>query len=169
MNFSCRLDSLVGPLTVVSDESAVTAVRFGGFVTDGVVLAGPTDDSAWPEVLRQAVRQLTEFFAGERRTFTVPLAPAGTPFQRQVWRALQTIPYGATCSYRDIACAVGRPAACRAVGMANHCNPLPIFIPCHRVVGADGRLTGYAGGLAIKSRLLQFEREHGGKFLSQPV
>ncbi len=165
MKFSCRIDSLVGPLTVVSSESAVTAIRFGDVVPNGTAFAEPTD-SAWPEVLRQAARELTEFFAGTRRTFTVPLAPVGTPFQQQVWRALQNIPYGATCSYRDIACAVGRPAACRAVGMANHCNPIPIIIPCHRVVGADGRLTGYAGGLAIKSRLLQFERENCGEPLS---
>ncbi len=164
MKFSCRIDSLVGPLTVISDESAVTAIHFGDFVPDGAAFSEPTD-SGWPEVLRQAVRELTEFFAGTRRTFTVPLAPVGTPFQQQVWRALQNIPYGATCSYRDIACAVGRPAACRAVGMANHCNPIPIIIPCHRVVGADGRLTGYAGGLAIKSRLLQFERENCGESL----
>ncbi len=164
MKFSCRIDSLVGPLTVVSSESAVTAIRFGDVVPNGTAFAEPTD-SAWPEVLRQAARELTEFFAGTRRTFTVPLAPVGTPFQQQVWRALQNIPYGATCSYRDIACAVGRPAACRAVGMANHCNPIPIIIPCHRVVGADGRLTGYAGGLAIKSRLLQFERENCGESL----
>ncbi len=165
MNFSCRIDSLVGPLTVVSDESAVTAIHFGDFVPDGAAFSEPTD-SGWPEVLRQAARELTEFFAGTRRTFTVPLAPVGTPFQQQVWRALQTIPYGATCSYREIACAVGRPAACRAVGMANHCNPIPIIIPCHRVVGADGRLTGYASGLAIKSRLLQLERENCGESLS---
>ncbi len=164
MIFSCRIDSLVGPLTVVSDESAVTAIRFGDVVPNGAAFAEPID-SGWPEVLRQAARELTEFFAGTRRTFTVPLAPVGTPFQQQVWRALQTISYGATCSYRDIACAVGRPAACRAVGMANHCNPIPIIIPCHRVVGADGRLTGYAGGLAIKSRLLQFERENCGESL----
>ncbi len=164
MTFSCRIPSLVGPLTVVSDELAVTAIRFGDVGSDGAAFE-PTD-SSWPEVLRQAVQELTEFFAGERRNFTVPLAPVGTPFQQQVWRALQNIPYGATCSYRDIACAVGRPAACRAVGMANHCNPIPIIIPCHRVVGADGRLTGYAGGLAIKSRLLQFEWENCGESLS---
>ncbi len=179
MTFSCRIDSLIGPLTVVSDESAVTAIHFGDIGSDGAAFAEPTvsptlsampsalssSASAGPEMLRQAVRELEEFFAGERRSFTVPLAPVGTPFQQQVWRALQTIPYGATCTYRDIACAVGRPAACRAVGMANHCNPIPIIIPCHRVVGADGRLTGYAGGLAIKSRLLQFERENCGESL----
>ncbi len=164
MTYSCRIDSLVGPLTVVSDESAVTAIHFGDRVPDDAALTEPTD-CAGSEVLRQAVRELAEFFAGERRNFTVPLAPVGTPFQQQVWRALQTISYGATCSYRDIARLIGRPAACRAVGMANHCNPIPIIIPCHRVVGADGRLTGYAGGLTIKSKLLQFERENCGESL----
>ncbi len=164
MTFSCRIDSLVGPLTVVSNESAVTAIHFGDFSDRPVpkVHILPPDSAELPDVLQQAVRELTEFFAGTRRNFTVPLAPVGTPFQQQVWRALQTIPYGATCSYRDIARLIGRPAACRAVGMANHCNPIPIIIPCHRVVGADGRLTGYAGGLTIKSRLLQFEREYCG-------
>lgn len=165
--YAACIFSLVGPLTVVSSESAITAIRFGDFSDRFApnVRILPPDSAGLPDVLRQAVQELTEFFAGERRTFTVPLAPVGTPFQQQVWRALQTIPYGATCSYRDIACAVGRPAACRAVGMVNHCNPIPIIIPCHRVVGADGRLTGYAGGLAIKSRLLQFERENCGESL----
>ena len=168
MTFSCRIDSLVGPLTIVSDESAVTAIRFGDRVPDDAAWTGPIG-SVGPQVLRQAVRELEEFFAGERRSFTVPLAPVGTPFRQQVWRALQAIPYGATCTYRDIACAVERPAACRAVGMANHCNPIPIIIPCHRVVGADGRLTGYADGLAIKSRLLRFERENCGESSLQLV
>lgn len=172
MTFSCRIESLVGPLTVVSDESAVTAIRFDEDASGAAALASSDGSdrflSGQPEVLRQAVRELREFFAGERRIFTVPVAPEGTPFQQEVWKALQAIPYGATCSYRDIARAVGRPAACRAVGMANHCNPVPIIIPCHRVVGADGRLTGYAGGLEIKSRLLRLEQENScnGLFFS---
>lgn len=166
MTWSCCFDSLVGPLTVVTNESAVTAVRFGRFVSDTADIGFPSDsgraDSALPEVLRLAVRELTEFFAGTRRIFTVPVAPEGTPFQQAVWTALQRIPYGETCSYRAVAEAVGNPKACRAVGMANHCNPIPIIIPCHRVVGANGHLTGYAGGLEIKSRLLRFEQENGG-------
>lgn len=166
MIWSCCFDSPVGPLTVVSNETAVTTVRFGRFVPAATDLGSPTDsgraDSAQPEVLQQAVQELTEFFAGTRRTFTVPVAPEGTPFQQTVWMALQRIPYGETCSYQAVAEAVGNPKACRAVGMANHRNPIPIIIPCHRVVGANGHLTGYAGGLEIKSRLLRFEQENSG-------
>ena len=127
--------------------------------------ADPRPTAMAPEVLRQAVRELAEYFAGERQIFTVPVAPAGTPFQQQVWAALQRIPYGATCSYRAIAEAVGNPKACRAVGMANHRNPIPILIPCHRVVGANGALTGYASGLKIKSQLLQLESAGRGDSL----
>ena len=167
MTFSCCIESLVGPLTVVSDESAVTAIHFGEDVSAAAGFASSSGShrihSGQPEVLRQAVQELQEFFAGKRQVFMVPVAPEGTPFQQEVWRALQAIPYGETRSYRDIARAVGRPAACRAVGMANHCNPVPIIVPCHRVVGADGHLTGYAGGLEIKSQLLRFERERSGR------
>lgn len=172
MIYAVCISSPIGPLTVVANETAVTAIHFGDSfgeasersVSDVGAVSSPrvlsTDSDVQPDVLRQAVRELTEFFAGRLRTFSVPLAPEGTPFQQEVWTALQTIPYGATCSYRDIACAVGRPAACRAVGMANHCNPIPIIIPCHRVVGANGRLTGYGGGLEIKAGLLRLEREN---------
>ena len=98
-----------------------------------------------------------EYFAGARRVFTVPLAPAGTPFQRLVWDALREIPYGATATYGEIAARIGRPGAARAVGSANHHNPLSIFVPCHRVLGANGALTGYAGGLEAKRKLLAIE------------
>jgi methylated-DNA-[protein]-cysteine S-methyltransferase len=110
-----------------------------------------------PPVLRQAVEELREYFAGERREFTLPLAPAGTPFQQQVWAALREIPYGATCSYGRIAGRIGRPKACRAVGMANNRNPIAIVVPCHRVVGASGALVGYAAGLEVKEKLLALE------------
>ena len=109
-------------------------------------------------LLRRAARELEEYFAGERRDFTLPLAPAGTPFQQRVWRALEAIPYGETRTYAQIAAAVGNPRAVRAVGGANHRNPLPVVIPCHRVIGADGSLTGYAGGLERKTLLLGLER-----------
>ena len=109
-------------------------------------------------VLAEGRRQLLEYLAGERREFDLPLAPAGTPFQRLVWEALQTIPWGKTRSYGEIARQIGRPKACRAVGMANHHNPIPILIPCHRVVGADGSLTGYAGGVELKEALLRLEQ-----------
>jgi methylated-DNA-[protein]-cysteine S-methyltransferase len=109
------------------------------------------------ELLRNAARQLREYLAGKRRIFELPLAPEGTPFQRSVWDGLLAIPYGETRSYGEIARSVGNPRACRAVGMANNRNPIPVFIPCHRVVGSDGSLVGYGGGLDIKERLLRLE------------
>ena len=108
-------------------------------------------------LLSEGKRQVLEYLAGQRQRFALPLAPRGTEFYRAVWRALEAIPYGETRSYGDIAAAVGRPKAVRAVGQANHRNPIPIVIPCHRVVGADGSLTGYAGGLDLKARLLRLE------------
>jgi methylated-DNA-[protein]-cysteine S-methyltransferase len=111
-------------------------------------------------VLEQARHQLAEYFSGTRRTFSLPLHPKGTPFQQTVWQALQQIPYGETRSYGEVAQMIGNPNACRAVGLANNRNPLAIFIPCHRVIGTDGRLTGYAGGLHVKRLLLSLEAEH---------
>lgn len=110
-------------------------------------------------LLKGAARQLREYLAGERRDFSLPLEPVGTPFMQRVWSALCRIPYGTTASYKDIAMAVGNPRASRAVGRANNMNPLPIFIPCHRVIGADGALVGYGGGLEIKVRLLEIEKQ----------
>ena len=101
--------------------------------------------------------QLSEYFAGQRRSFELRLAAEGTGFQRAVWRALIDIPYGETLSYGELACRIGNPRASRAVGLANGANPLPIVVPCHRVIGADGSLTGFGGGLAIKQRLLRLE------------
>lgn len=109
-------------------------------------------------VLARAARQLQEYFAGERETFDLPLAPHGTEFQRAVWSALTAIPFGATRSYGELAATLGRPTASRAVGAANGQNPLAILVPCHRVVGASGALTGYAGGLAAKEWLLRHEQ-----------
>ena len=109
-------------------------------------------------LLAEGRRQLLEYLAGERRVFDLPLAPRGTPFQQRVWAALRDIPYGQTQSYRDIAFLVGCPRGFRAVGMACNRNPIPIFIPCHRVVGAKGALTGYAGGVELKQRLLEHEK-----------
>ena len=104
-----------------------------------------------------ALAQLSAYFSGALRRFDLPLDPRGTPFQRLAWDAVAAVPYGETCSYRDIARAIGRPAAVRAVGAANGANPLPLIIPCHRIIGANGQLTGYGGGLAIKRRLLALE------------
>ncbi len=109
------------------------------------------------DVLQTASAQLQEYFAGQRQRFDLPLGAQGTAFQHSVWRALGEIPYGELRSYRDIACQIGRDKAVRAVGAANGRNPLPIVVPCHRVIGSDGSLTGFAGGLAIKRQLLMLE------------
>jgi methylated-DNA-[protein]-cysteine S-methyltransferase len=145
--------SLQTPIGLVWVEGDAKVVRRIGFAGDPPPPAG--DDDA-PAVDR-AVDQLEAYFAGERTSFDLPLAPEGTPFQRRVWDALQTIPYGATVSYRDIAERIGAPKAVRAVGAANGRNPLPIVVPCHRVIGSDGSLTGFAGGLDTKRRLLALE------------
>lgn len=150
MEHTVCIPSPAGPLRITADDGAVTRIGFGG--TPGM-------GSAETPLLRQAVRELEEYFAGMRRTFTVPVAPAGTEFQRAVWEALRQIPFGQTRSYKQIAEHIGRPSACRAVGMANNRNPIAIVIPCHRVVGADGALVGYAAGLEVKSRLLELERQ----------
>lgn len=112
-------------------------------------------------LLEQAKGQLDEYFLGQRRIFTLPLLAVGTPFQRQVWQQLQQIEYGQTCSYRELARQIGQPRAVRAVANANGANALALVIPCHRVIGSDGRLSGYAGGVALKQRLLNLE---GGLF-----
>jgi len=117
-------------------------------------------ESAAP--FKEAVRQLDAYFAGRLRQFDLPLAPTGTPFQQRVWRALCDVPYGETVSYGELARQIERPAAVRAVGAANGQNPIPIVIPCHRVIGSDGRLVGYGGGLPAKSMLLALERRGAG-------
>ena len=109
-------------------------------------------------LIKKAAAQLNEYFNGERKTFDFPLAPRGTEFQLTVWKALQTIPYGKTCSYGQLAAKIGNPKACRAVGMANNRNPIAIIIPCHRVIGSNGSLTGYAGGLELKDKLIRLEK-----------
>jgi len=145
------LDSPVGRLTLTCGEGCITGLHFG---------ETPRGERAETALSREAARQLAEYFAGTRRDFDLPLKPEGTPFQRAVWEALRTIPYGQTRSYADIAAQVGNPKGCRAVGMANHRNPIAILIPCHRVVGKNGALTGYAGGLDVKEKLLSLEKEH---------
>lgn len=145
------LDSPLGTLTLGSDGAALTCVWFGDLP------GAPVHDP--DEVVRAAAKQLREFFAGTRRAFDLPLAPQGTPFQLRVWRALCEIPYGETESYGALAKRVGRPGGARAVGLANGKNPHAIIVPCHRVIGSDGSLTGYGGGLPNKRWLLSFERE----------
>ena len=122
-------------------------------------------DLVWePGSCAAARAQLEEYFRGERRTFELDLAPAGTAFQRRVWEALRRIPYGRTASYGEIARELGMPGASRAVGQANNRNPLPIVVPCHRVIGADTSVTGFGGGIAIKRALLDFERGQASLF-----
>ncbi|HBT76686.1 MAG TPA: methylated-DNA--[protein]-cysteine methyltransferase [Planctomycetaceae bacterium] len=111
-------------------------------------------------LIGKAAEQLKEYLAGERTDFELPLAPAGTPFQMAVWSALRQVPYGATRSYGQIANAIGKPTASRAVGGANNRNPIAIIVPCHRIIGADGSLTGYAGGMDLKRRLLDLEKKY---------
>lgn len=112
------------------------------------------------ELLSMATIQLDEYFQGKRTTFSLPFKLTGTPFQLAVWKELQNIPYGQTTSYKEIAQKINKPKACRAVGMTNNKNPLPIIIPCHRVIGSNGKLIGYAGGLNLKNYLLELEKSH---------
>jgi methylated-DNA-[protein]-cysteine S-methyltransferase len=156
-----RLDSPIGPLLVlVDDEGALHHVLFVG-ATDPrrpAALAGEpgaAQRDAGPAA--SVVRQLSEYFAGRRRRFEIPLRLAGAPLQLAVWDELQRIPYGDVTSYGELAARLGRPRAVRAVAAANAANPAPIVVPCHRVIGADGSLIGYGGGLAAKRRLLELE------------
>lgn len=112
-------------------------------------------------LVREAFGQLELYLAGKLTEFSLPLRPEGTPFMKEVWRKLCDVPYGYTASYKDIATAVGNPKAVRAVGQANNRNPIPIFIPCHRIIGSNGKLVGYGGGLALKEKLLELEKRHG--------
>ncbi len=146
-------ETSIGPITICSDGSAITHLHFG--VLSCPELAGLTKDA----LTQEAFLQLEEYLDGRRAAFTLPLRPAGTAFQQRVWKALEEIPYGSTRTYAQIAAQAGNPRACRAVGMANHQNPIAIFIPCHRVIGAGGALTGYAGGLELKKKLLELEKQ----------
>ena len=162
-------DSPCGPLLCVVDETgAVVRIEFIAGREKREPPRAPRDLAAAMErqgieVVEDAARtaelrrQLGEYFAGERREFALRLAPAGTPFERSVWDELLAIPFGETRSYGEIAQAIGRPGAARAVGRANGSNPIPIVVPCHRVIGANGSLTGFGGGLAAKSHLLELE------------
>lgn len=150
------VDSPVGRLRLVASDDGLAAIQWEHERSPNDPFAGAAESPAHP-VLAETARQLDEYFAGTRRSFTVPLRFAGTDFQRQVWRALLTIPYGETRSYAQIARQIGRPRAVRAVGAANGRNPIPIIAPCHRVIGSTGQLVGFGGGLAAKARLLELE------------
>ncbi len=154
MNFTTMM-SPVGELVIAADAEALRFVLF----QSGKMAASPRPE--WTEsnrgLVRETVSQLGAYFAGKLRNFDLPCGPVGTAFQQRVWKELCGIDYGCTISYGELASRVGNPAASRAVGLANGRNPIPIVIPCHRVIGANGKLTGYGGGLAIKEQLLKLE------------
>lgn len=153
-SFFTEFPSPIGTLELRGTEAALTGVFMEGHRHGAPRADGAVRDA---EPLREARRQLEEYFAGERREFSLALAPAGTDFQKSVWQALRGIPYGATMSYGELAARIGNPRAVRAVGLANGRNPISIVVPCHRVIGADGSLTGYGGGLERKRFLLALE------------
>lgn len=146
---TCKVQGYI--ITVAESEGRITDLNFGTYAPAGAV-------KERTDCLQQAFSQLEEYFAGERKVFTLPLAPEGTPFQKKVWQALCTIPYGETRCYQEIAVLSGNAKASRAVGMANNKNPISIFIPCHRVIGKNGKLVGYGGGLDKKEALLKLEK-----------
>ncbi len=144
-------ETALGTVGIGEENGRITDLFFGRGVPEGECREEETP------LIARAGEELGEYLAGRRKTFDLPLAPSGTPFQHQVWKALEEIPYGETRSYGQLAAAIGRPGAARAVGQANHRNPISIFIPCHRVIGGDGSLTGYGGGMDIKEFLLRLE------------
>lgn len=167
MEYYDYYDSPLGQILLVATDEALTGLHFAG------EKYYPAIDAAWqrqpraPLILR-ARKQLDEYFAGKRKDFDLAVEPAGTAFQRKVWRALQNIPYGVTANYGAVATRIGKPSASRAVGAANGRNPISIVIPCHRVIGADGDLTGYAGGMDRKAALLRLEANGAGGFRLTP-
>ncbi|MCC3763275.1 methylated-DNA--[protein]-cysteine S-methyltransferase [Glycomyces sp. TRM65418] len=154
------MESPLGRLAVAAVDEGLTYVHMG--VEEVEETWGPEEPTP---VLEAAVDQLSAYFAGDLKEFDLPLAPVGTAFQRRVWAELAKIPYGETCSYLEVAERIGDRKAVRAVGLANGRNPIAIVVPCHRVIGANGRLTGYAGGLWRKERLLSLERGEPALFL----
>lgn len=148
----------LGALRIIATDAAVVAIYFAEHHRAPVVRTRRIAAEGRHDVLDRATRELEEYLCGTRRTFTLPLAPSGTAFQRAVWDALVAIPFGETRSYSEIATAIGRPRAVRAVGAANALNPISVVVPCHRVIGSGGDLTGYAGGIARKRWLLDHER-----------
>jgi len=154
MNYS-YLESPIGTLLIAGDEGTIQRIEFPEKGKARRAEAGWVESGRGP--VAEAMRQLREYFAGRRSEFDLPLAPLGTEFQRAVWGRLREIPYGSTISYGELARRMGNPKASRAVGAANGSNPIPIVIPCHRVIGANGKLTGFGGGLPTKEALLALE------------
>lgn len=150
--YYATIESPMGPILMLSNGTGLTGLR----------ISDPNPEAGWVESadaapFAQARRELAEYFAGERTDFTIPLAPEGTEFQKQVWAELEKIPYGITISYGELATRIGNPAASRAVGLANGRNPIWLVVPCHRVIGSSGKMVGYAGGIERKIAMLDFE------------
>lgn len=145
--------TILGPVVISEQDGAITELFFAKDTPD-------RENNQITPLLKEAEKQLLEYLSGDRRKFDLKLAVKGTEFQKTVWNTLQEIPYGETRSYKQVAEMLGRPEASRAVGMANSKNPILILTPCHRIVGSDGKLTGYAGGLEIKKTLLELEKNH---------
>lgn len=144
----------IGKISIVQNDTAITHLYLcRNIIPQDAIIEETT-------LLKEAGQQLNEYLAGKRALFEIPLSPEGTEFQQRVWRTLQQIPYGETRSYGEIAKTIGQPKACRAVGMANGKNPIPVIIPCHRVIGANKKLVGYLGGLNMKENLLSLEKKY---------
>lgn len=143
--------TVMGEITIIDNGEAIIELDFGNNLNKEIEIKET-------QLIKEAKEQLEEYFNGERKEFHLPLEPKGTEFQKQVWRALRKISYGTTKTYKEIAVEVGNEKACRAVGMANNKNPIPIIIPCHRVIGSNNKLVGYAGGLELKEKLLSLEK-----------
>jgi len=155
MTHIAYIDTVIGRLGIAEQEKFLTHLFFSDSAS--IKKMPPNAVEKWTPFLRKTAKEIEEYLAGKRREFNVPVKLAGTDFQLSVWNALRTIPYGQTRSYREIAEQIGNAKACRAVGMANHWNPVAIIVPCHRVIGANGSLTGFGGGLALKRQLLDLE------------
>ncbi|WOO39022.1 methylated-DNA--[protein]-cysteine S-methyltransferase [Anaerocolumna sp. AGMB13020] len=151
MKNSIIFDTIIGKLYLAETDGAISHLYFAGDPSEYETAGVETP------LLREARSQINSYLEGKRTSFDLPLSPKGTPFQEKVWEALQTIPYGETISYKELATRAGNPKASRAVGMANNKNPISVIIPCHRVIGANGQLVGYGGGLPLKEQLLRLE------------
>ena len=156
MKHYCYYDSPIGRMLLVGANGVLEELHFPNSTQQ---LQIPAEWLETEDSFQEMLQQLRQYFAGKRRQFDLPISPQGTPFQEQVWQELCKIPYGETASYGMIAQRIGKPKACRAVGMANSKNPIPIIIPCHRIIGKDGSLTGFGGGLPVKKQLLELERQ----------
>lgn len=150
MNCFYKYRTIIGPLFILENNGSIVGISNKVEGWQGI--------NKETEVIKETYRQLSEYFAGKRDSFDIPIKTQGTDFQEKVWNALKQIPYGETRSYKEIAIAIGKPKAMRAVGMANNRNPIMIVIPCHRVIGANGQLIGYGGGLDVKEKLLTLEK-----------